>query len=1116
MRTSIVARGCSVVAGLALAVRFMIEVLPLPVFGVAGFFVFGATALLSVVLVNTITRRIILPVWLNWSRARRFGVIGVSVLATAILCVLLSPETPMDSTWRWAVGPQVGRRAVPRTHVSWGQAVPSVFEFTVSSWPGTPDPEWSSRLTSDLPSRLGNVASRIDFRVTQPEGHVFNLNNGLQWEQFRGSDGVTVNVSAVSRGRSKPVGHLALNLHAVPVERRWNALRANVPASSESVSIDIDSGASHKGDLVYVSVDRVSVRVMDYWLDIGQVLSVCHALSLLWLALVVSVLTTAGVERMPGLNAQMSRWPGARVLGESPVISLLATLVVVVAAWVGTSQAAILLGWQRATWMRISIDAEDRSLPPPFVYVNHTGAVGAYEPVTWNGWLSGYTQIGIRPVSNTDGVRILAIEGEQNQVMPPASWRLPPSGMALQGVPQTLLVTKPGVLWVPNQPYSSRYTVVFEAGPGKGSVELEWLDQRRVFDLSSPAAVGYRADITRPAAYEGWFLLPPNAIGQISISFGNRDAKYAFRNLSIDDDLHQSWTGRTLAVTSAAGCRLVPTGDDVSVEREPGAGCAVRLPNLRPINAVPVSLRLFVWVLLTVTGLLALWGMSILSGLYRHWANRYEVVERPMAWLRRRTDAWGVGRVAAIVGVTAVAFQLIYFIVVPIGYINDTHGYYSLARDYLKMPSFYALGPNRIPGYPMFIASTIWLLGDQMEGIALLQHLALAALGPVTVWFLYPRTGPLCAALGGLLLGIGPTSSLLANTVSTESLFANLSYLAMICLIHYRARAAGACLAGLLAGLAMFIRPNGITIPMAMLTWLFLWWWCGPQRITAFRRLVSAGVAVSLGFLLMVTPWLLAEHGMTGQWELDHTSAFTLWFNSMTQGRSPASLAINRPVSIMFRDSGLSTQCNDGEGWRLHTDLALSRYIDWPYVHPGDSTFFTESVREGVRENPRRFLQFFSPTFKYGLLHILPPPGSPLCIVENANSEVHYSRFAYPLPVPDVVSDPKNMGPFLKQLSYRWHPPQSRLRSAVLGFTQWGMDAWGLVAALALASLAACVMFAPIRGLTLLWLYWMVSVTLLGVVGWPTDRYMYIFEPFVYLLATVTVYALFSAKVRRT
>ena len=1103
--------------GLALAASLMVGVLHLSPFGVLGFSYFLVAAVPGVLLASSITRRVILPVWWKSPRAVRFGLLVVSGLATAILWLLMSSATPLDSAWRWGAGPQVGQSIVPRGQVSWGQAVPSVFEFNVSSWPGLPDPEWAWRMTTDLPGRLGSVPSRIEFRVTQPEGEIFNLSNGGQWVQYRGADGVTV-VFKAERGDKtwQTVHRAALNLHTSPGQRRWHTVDVDLPASSRSLAIEVESGGNHLGDTVWVSVDRVSIRLMGLWLDAGRLLSLAHVISTVWLAFVVSVLAVAGLQRLRGLDGEShSRSPGVRLLGQSLLVWLLATMPIAVAAWMGASQLLLLTGWQRATWLSIKVNADDRSLPPPFIYVNHTGEAGDFEPVAWRAWKAGLSPVGIRPISNKRELRITAIEDERQQIIPPAAWRLPVSGMTLQDDKRTLLVTRPGVLWLPNHPYPG--FLIFDAGPGAGKVELDWLDEQRAFDLSSPTPTSYRAALTRPAAYQGWLLLPEQEIGQIRVKLGNHDSAYVLHELTLYDDSHQTWTGSALAAggISAAGCGFMREGDDLRVEQGKGTDCTLLVPHLRPLNVVTPYVRLFVCASLTVAGLAALALLAALTGFGRRWEDRYQIVEsRPMAWLRRRGAAWTARRVALIVGISAVTFQLVYFLVVPLGYINDTHGYYGLARDFLKLRSLYAIDPSRTPGYPVFLASTIWAIGDQMEGVVLVQHLVLALLGPLTVWFLYPRVGPLVAALGGLFVGMGPTASLLANTVSTESLFASLSYLALICLIQYQSRPAAILLAGLAAGVATLIRPNGVVLPVVVVTWLFLRWWCSREGTAALRPLVSSSVAIALGCLLVVSPWLRAERGMTGRWELDNRASFTLWLNSVIQGRSPATLAINRPASTIFDLSPLASQCDDVEGWRLHSDLAMARHIDWPSISATDSRFFAESVREGIRQNPRRFLRFFADTFAYSLLHRLPPPTSPTCVVEKDKSEIHYAKFTYPLPVPKAVSDARDIRGLLQQLSYRWHPPQSRLRSTMLGVTQAGMDGWWIVAVLALAGLAACLMLSSFRDLTVLGLYWLASVTLLGVMGWPTDRYVFVLEPVVYVLATVMIYVLLNVRVR--
>jgi len=1107
----------TLVMGLALAVSLMVGVFHLSPFGARGFFYFIATAACGVLLAHAITSRLIVPAWLRLPRTLRFCLFGAPVVSTAILCLLMSAETPIGSAWRWGVGPQVGLPVAVRDRVSWGQAVPSVFEFNVSSWPGLSDPEWAWQMTTDLPGRLGTAPGRIEFLVTQPEDEVLNMNVGRPWDQYRGSDGIAL-VFKAKRGETwQTVHRFTMNLHTAPGQRRWHTVQVDLPASVPSLAIEVDSGGNHLGDKVYVTVAHVSVRVLGLWLDVMRLVRLANVLSIFWLTLVVSSAAVAGLEMLT--VSQASRLPSAG----SPEPRLLVWLIVAIpifgVAWIGTSQLLGLLGWHRATWIGVRVNAQDPSLPPPFIYVNHTAEAGDFSPVTWYGWKAAQTPIGIRPLDNTRGLKVLAIEDQQEGVIPPASWRLPPSGMTLLDDRQTLRVTDPGVLWLPNSHSRGPLTVVLEAGPGAGRVELDWLDQKRVFDLSVPTRTTYRAALPASAAYQGWFLLPPREITTISVKVGRRESAYALRDLTIYDDANQAWTGSALAagVTSTANCRPTRSATELLVEKDPGTDCTFVIPNLRPINVVRVYVRLLLCALLATAGLASLWALSFLAGLVRRWERESGVVgSGPIAWLRTRAANWSVGNVAMAVGSATVAFQLVYFVVVPIGYINDTHGYYSLARDYLRLPSLYAIDPNRTPGYPIFVAATIWLFGDQMEGIVLAQHMVLAMLGPLTVWFLSSRTGPLVAALGGLLVGMGPTTSLLANTVATESLFASICYIALICLIHGQSRPTGVFLAGLLAGLATLIRPNGILLPAVMLAWLFLRWWCGQDRIASLQRLAFTGVGITLGYLLIISPWLRAEHGMTGQWELDHRSSFTLWLNSVIEGRSPASLAINRPASIIFSSSPLSKACDDVEGWRLHSDLAQARYIDWPTINATDSEFFAESVREGLRQNPRRFLQFFVGTFNYSLLHIVPSPGSPLCAVENAKSEIYYGRFTYPLPVQTTVSDAKDIVPFLRQLSYRWHPPQSRLRAAMLWVTQAGIDAWMIAGGLAFCGVAACLMLAPLRDLALLWLYWLVSVTLLGVMGWPTDRYMFVCEPFVYSLATVMVFALLSARARAT
>ncbi len=88
---------------------------------------------------------------------------------------------------------------------------------------------------------------------------------------------------------------------------------------------------------------------------------------------------------------------------------------------------------------------------------------------------------------------------------------------------------------------------------------------------------------------------------------------------------------------------------------------------------------------------------------------------------------------------------------------------------------------------------------------------------------------------------------------------------------------------------------------------------------------------------------------------------------------------------------------------------------------------------------------------------------------------------------------------------YRWHPSQSRLRDDLFALFAHEIDAWAWLALPALASLLVCLLVPPLRDLTLLWIYWMGSVLLLGLVGLPADRYVFVMEPLIMTLLVAAV-----------
>jgi 4-amino-4-deoxy-L-arabinose transferase-like glycosyltransferase len=92
--------------------------------------------------------------------------------------------------------------------------------------------------------------------------------------------------------------------------------------------------------------------------------------------------------------------------------------------------------------------------------------------------------------------------------------------------------------------------------------------------------------------------------------------------------------------------------------------------------------------------------------------------------------------------------------------------------------------------------------------------------------------------------------SLTANMVWTETLFIAAATAALLVFVNARESRAGLAVAGVLAGAATMIRPNGVVIVALMLAWLFLAWWCDPSRRRGF-----SSVALPAGMIVGALRW---------------------------------------------------------------------------------------------------------------------------------------------------------------------------------------------------------------------------------------------------------------------
>jgi hypothetical protein len=225
------------------------------------------------------------------------------------------------------------------------------------------------------------------------------------------------------------------------------------------------------------------------------------------------------------------------------------------------------------------------------------------------------------------------------------------------------------------------------------------------------------------------------------------------------------------------------------------------------------------------------------------------VAPRRASWLDRRDLALLTGAL-----LVAVVLRGAFLLRAPVFLIADSENYF-LPGFQLAHGLGFDLEARRTPLYPGFIAAVVGLIGQDLAGLALAQHL----LGLVTVGLTYAlgraTFGRLAAVLASLLVALNGSLLISEHTVTTETLFITLLTLAG--LVGVLALRGGPWwlypLAGAVLGLAALTRPVALgLVPGLPLTLLL-------QRPPA-RAWLSRCALYGLGVALVLLPWMIRNY----------------------------------------------------------------------------------------------------------------------------------------------------------------------------------------------------------------------------------------------------------------
>ncbi len=167
---------------------------------------------------------------------------------------------------------------------------------------------------------------------------------------------------------------------------------------------------------------------------------------------------------------------------------------------------------------------------------------------------------------------------------------------------------------------------------------------------------------------------------------------------------------------------------------------------------------------------------------------------------------------------------------------------------------------RRTPLYPLLIGGVVWALGEDLDGLALVQHLL--GLGTVVATYLLGKAmfGRLAGFLAGVLVAISAPLLIYEHYILAEPLFIPLLVIGMLLVVTalQRERAWLYVLGGLVLGLAALSRPIG----QALLA-------VAPLAIVVhkgdLRAALRPAALVLTGFALVLVPWVIRGALATGR-----------------------------------------------------------------------------------------------------------------------------------------------------------------------------------------------------------------------------------------------------------
>lgn len=265
-----------------------------------------------------------------------------------------------------------------------------------------------------------------------------------------------------------------------------------------------------------------------------------------------------------------------------------------------------------------------------------------------------------------------------------------------------------------------------------------------------------------------------------------------------------------------------------------------------------------------------------------------KIMKNALDWLEARALP-----ILLLIGALALGIRVLVFVlfVLPdpsrLVYNVDARGYERLALNVLHGNGFTASEVRpfipevlRTPGYPLFVAGVYSLVGVQPVAVALIQ--IVLDLGSVILLYSIGSTigSKRIALLASAVRAFDPAAVALSNSLMSETVFVFLVLLSLFfshrLLVGKSLSLASAFWLGAAVAGCALVRPVGVYYGLLIALVLLILLWNKVPKLFLGKFLLIYGFS----FCLLLTPWVIRNHTLTGGFFFSTASSYNLLFEN--------------------------------------------------------------------------------------------------------------------------------------------------------------------------------------------------------------------------------------------